>query len=122
VSTEPKQRVVVELANGGGVIVEPLCALCGEANQAIECPICKRVLCTEMCFEVHLNARDSADGVDRVDAFLRTEHAYKLLDIALREKDPEWVHGLTCDNCKPQLRVIAMHVLVESVKIAVSEP
>lgn len=127
-SENPSQphRIVAELANGGGVIIEPLCVLCGEANEAIACPICGRVLCIELCFGVHFNARDSYDAPDRIDAFLRTPQAHNLLDWATRDvkdpKDADWRHGLTCDDCRPNLRELMLTTLVESARVAVEKP
>jgi hypothetical protein len=116
-------RVVGELANGQGVILEPLCVLCGEANEAVACPICDRTFCVELCFGVHFTARDSFDAPDRIDTFLRTQTAHELLDAACIDEKMkiDWRHGLTCDNCRPSLREMAMEALIEGAKIAVSE-
>ncbi len=115
-------RIVAELADGKGVIVEPVCVLCEEANEAIACPVCSRVFCVELCFGVHFQARDSFDAPDRIDAFLRTKTAHDLLDASLQDKDVDWRHGLTCENCRPDLRELAVIALIDGVKIAVSEP
>jgi len=122
VNPHQPHRVIGELANGQGVILEPLCALCGEANEAIECPVCSRVFCVELCFGVHFQARDSFDAPDRVDLFLRTKTAHDLLDATITDEKLDWRHGLTCENCRPDLRNMVMQALVTGAKIAVSEP
>jgi hypothetical protein len=113
-------RVVGELANGQGVILEPVCVLCGEVNEAIACPICTRVFCVELCFGVHFTARDSLDAPDRIDVFLRTQTAHELLDATITDEKLDWRHGLTCDNCRPSLREMVTEALVTGAKIAVS--
>lgn len=121
-SPHQPHRVVAELANGQGVILEPVCVLCGEANEAIACPVCTRVFCVELCFGVHFTARDAFDAPDRIDAFLRTKTAHELLDATITDEKIDWRHGLTCDNCRPGLREMVMEALVTGAKIAVSEP
>lgn len=121
-SPHQPHRVVAELANGQGVILEPVCVLCGEANEAIACPVCTRVFCVELCFGVHFQARDAFDAPDRIDAFLRTKTAHDLLDATITDEKMDWRHGLTCDNCRPALREMVMEALVTGAKIAVSEP
>lgn len=115
-------RVVAELTDGKGVLLEPVCVLCGEANEAIACPVCTRVFCIELCFGVHFQARDSFDAPDHIDAFLRTPAAHALLDATLQDKNVDWRHGLACDNCRPAVRELVLVALVDGAKIAVSEP
>lgn len=115
-------RVIAELPEGAGVWIEHVCVLCGEANEAIECPICQRVFCVELCFDVHFNARDTLDAPDKIDAFLRTAKAHEILDTMLNGQNVDWRHGLTCDNCRIDLREITVQTLLKAAKIAVSEP
>lgn len=115
-------HVVAELPDGNGVWIEEACVLCGEANPAIACPICTRVFCVELCFGVHFQARDAFDAPDRVDTFLRTKTAHDLLDATINDEKLDWRHGLTCENCRPDLRDMVTRALVTGAKIAVSEP
>lgn len=115
-------HIIAELPENAGIWVEPVCELCGEVNQAINCPVCSRTFCIELCFGVHFNARDTHDAADKIDAFLRTPKAHELLDTMLRDQDCDWRHGLSCDNCRNDLREVLVHVLVDAAKIAVSEP
>jgi hypothetical protein len=117
----PNYRVIAELPDGNGVIIEPLCELCCEANPAITCPICNRTFCVELCFGVHFNARDSKDAPDKIDAFLRTQQAHNLLDAMIEDKKVDWRHALTCDNCKPMLHEAAMRLLVDGAYLAIAE-
>lgn len=114
-------RIVAELPEGGGVWVEHVCVLCGEVNEAISCPICARVFCIELCFGVHFTARDTHDAPDKIDAFLRTEKAHEILDTMLQGQDCDWRHGLSCDNCRPDLREVVIQLLQQGAKIAVSD-
>lgn len=60
--TKQSHRVRYELANGGGVVLEELCALCQEpTSNSILCPVCGRLFCAEACYGVHLIARDELD-------------------------------------------------------------
>lgn len=113
-------RVVAELP--GGVWLEPVCALCREpAEDTTTCVICDRMFCTALCYGVHLNARDEHDAADRIDAFLRTPEACKFLDVAFEGADYktrdgrpfDWRHGLSCDDCRIDLREIVMQMLYD---------
>ena len=115
-------RVVAELADSKGVLLEPVCVLCSEVNTAILCPVCGRVFCAELCFGVHFTARDEFDAPDRIDAFLRTKTAHELMDAVEREKDTDWRHGLTCEDCRPDLREAVLQALIAGVQVAVDEP
>ncbi|MEX2716776.1 MAG: hypothetical protein Q6370_010785 [Candidatus Sigynarchaeota archaeon] len=105
------------------------CALCGEKKDAMRCPICKRVFCLELCFDVHFNARDSEDAPDRIDAFLQTRAASELLDAAAEvfrrnayaSEGFDWRHGLSCDRCRSKLREIVVHVLAMTAGAALQE-
>ena len=114
-------RVRMELPAGGGVILEPLCALCQEVNDAITCPICTRLFCVDGCFEVHFNARDSYDNELAIRTFLRTPEAHALLsaafaDVKKENGDPvDWRHGLTCEDCNAELRDRIVHLLLDGV-------
>lgn len=114
-------HIVAELPDGAGIWIEDVCVLCGEVNAAINCPICHRTLCVELCFGVHFNARDTHDAPDRIDAFLRTPKAHELLDTMLEGQNVDWRHGLTCDNCRVDLREVLVRVLVDGAKLAVRE-
>lgn len=115
-----KYHVIAELPDGAGIWIEYACELCGEVNPAIECPICGRVFCVELCFGVHFNARDTQDAPDKIDAFLRTARAHELLDATVGD-DVDWRHGLSCDNCRVDLRELVLRSLVTGAKIAVED-
>ncbi len=114
-------RVRLELPDGGGVVLEPVCAFCHEDGDSILCPICDRLFCFEgCCFEVHLNARDSLDAPEAIRAFLRTPTAHALLEQAFAgagDKTIDWRHGLTCENCNAELRDIIVELLRERVHV-----
>lgn len=113
-------RVRDELPNGGGVLLEPLCALCREATDAITCPICERLFCLDGCFEVHFNARDKYDSEEAVRAFLRTSTAHAMLSAAFQDRKKEngepvdWRHGLTCEDCNAELRDLVVELLLDT--------
>lgn len=113
-------RVRAELPSGG-VLLEPVCALCHEVNDAVSCPICDRLFCVEACFEVHLNARDSYDSEDAIRTFLRTPEAHALLSTAFADVKKEngepvdWRHALTCEDCNADLRDTIVRLLLEGV-------
>lgn len=120
-------RVIAELPNG--VWLEPVCALCRESGDMTTCVICDRMFCASLCYGVHLNARDEHDAPDRVDAFLRSPEAYELLDLAFegasyktRDGRPfDWRHGLSCDDCRADLREIVMQMLCDCAIVLRSE-
>lgn len=82
-----------ELPNGGGVLLEPVCALCGDPMRSvadlmtitdqrlrphdwhrggIKCSVCDRSFCADPCYSVHLSARDRFDSDEAIAAHQQT--------------------------------------------------
>jgi hypothetical protein len=120
------QRVRFELANGGGVLLENVCALCRDpmADGAdMPCPICRRSFCIETCFGVHLRARDALDSNYEVEAFMKSSNGMTFLEEAFKvvDDDVDWRHALTCRDCGPELTAAVLRLLPEIVQRAVKE-
>ncbi len=117
-------RVRLELPDGGGVVLEPVCALCNDvAPDTIHCPICSRVFCAEGCFEVHLNARDAGDSTEAFDKFLVSPEAqpFRQMIEECSEHKVDWQHSRDCPNCRPELQAMLAELLVGAFKDAVQE-
>jgi hypothetical protein len=115
-----------ELANGGGVILENVCALCRDpmADGAdLPCPICRRSFCIETCFGVHLRARDALDADYAVEVFMKSSNGMTFLEEAFKVvgDDVDWRHALTCSDCGPELTAVVLRLLPEIVQRAVKE-
>jgi hypothetical protein len=113
----------LELPDGGGVVIEPICALCHGVEDAMTCPICGRLFCADGCFEVHLNARDALDSREAVDKFLASPDAvpFKQLVDEYSETKIDWLHTRNCDDCRAEMHQVLVSVLVEGLKGALQE-
>ena len=122
---EQPNRVRFELADGGGVILEAVCALCRDPivdGDEMPCPICRRVFCINACFGVHLRARDALDSNYAVETFLKSSVGATFLEEAFKDvKDADWRHALTCSDCGPELTATVLCLLPEIVQRAAEE-
>jgi len=107
-------RVRLELPDGGGVIIEDVCALCHESVDSIRCPICQRLFCAELCYGVHLNARDEFDTEEAIDAFLHSPLGRKLVEEAFRDVEVDWKHARECSNCNHELHLGLVDALTQA--------
>jgi hypothetical protein len=123
VSHQP-HRLRLELP-GGGVVLEPVCALCEDVTSAsVTCPICDRMFCLEPCFEVHLHARDAFESRDAIERFLASPDGQPFRSLVEEHvithgaKPVDWAHARDCDDCRSFVHEVLMHVLVEALQDA----
>jgi hypothetical protein len=123
--SQQPHRVRFELPNGGGVVLEIVCALCREtpSTDTICCPICDRVFCAEACFEVHLNARDALDSNDAFDRFVMSPEAAPFREVIEEESEHkvDWQHTRDCPNCRPEMQAMLSALLVDAFRDAAQE-
>lgn len=108
------QRVRYELP-GGGVVLENVCAMCREGADGIICPICNRLFCAEVCFGVHLVARDEHDSDTAIESFLASPigEPFRNMVEENSEGKVDWHHARSCDDCSHEIRETLFETLVD---------